>query len=53
MNAGEYLSGGALLLYFLASVAYQAHLFAGGTRTRLAALAALIVGVAVHTAAIG
>lgn len=42
-----------LALYFLASVSYHAHLFAGSERARRLASAQVPLAVAVHTAAIG
>jgi ABC-type uncharacterized transport system permease subunit len=53
MNLEHALSWVTLLLYFGASVAYHAHLFAGSERARRLAAVIVPVGVVTHTCAIG
>jgi len=53
MKLEAILFGLTLLLYFLSSVSYHTHLFAGSDRARRAATVLVAVGVLVHTGAIG
>jgi ABC-type uncharacterized transport system permease subunit len=53
MSPESSLFGLSLLLYFLASISYHLHLFAGNERARRVATFLVIAGVAVHTGAIG
>jgi ABC-type uncharacterized transport system permease subunit len=53
MSLEATLSGATLLLYFLASIAYHVHLFAGSDRARRAATWLVLAGVMVHTGYIG
>jgi ABC-type uncharacterized transport system permease subunit len=53
LNPEHALSWLTLLLYFAASVAYHAHLFAGSERARRLAAVLVPIGVVTHTCAIG
>jgi ABC-type uncharacterized transport system permease subunit len=53
MNWEALLFGLTLLLYFVSSVCYHLHLFAGSERARQVAIGTVVAAVLVHTAAIG
>ena len=53
MNWEALLFGLTLLLYFVSSVCYHLHLFAGSERARQVAVGTVVAVVLVHTAAIG